>query len=492
MLLCVYVGVGAAALRGRPPRRPRPPLPSACPVLTRDGISAGLTERRGHGGSWSGSEDQGDTRDACARQRRSAHKLSLGGLYMNRLTVLVGAGASQALGLPGTNDVLEYLLEKEAELIAEGTIRPTLYPPIFETVLNLLRQHHENPNFEHLMHALECLVSILNTDAAPRGRHQSMELLFTNGISTCARELSTVPHVPDLAITYLINWLCNLFENASATTRERHRWPAYQDFWTAISQNFTLDIATFNYDTCIELALPDLDQGFKPVEGSRAQRFDGLSFQRTEDSRLMHLHGSIHLGKWDLKSGIGRFAYEDNWHDLYYYPNARDAAMIGRAGAQTEPISQSGRHTIIGPVITGLQKPDKILSVEPYASYYHTFVDCLRSSPRLLIVGYGFGDTYINQLLSRMSRWHGAARRIACIDYTPPWIDAPETRNAPAWIRNGMLPRWTGSDKSLSLIDTRMIESTPWYASGGMFMLDCAGLLARPTQADEILRFLAS
>lgn len=387
--------------------------------------------------------------------------------------------------------MLKHLRQEEAALIANGHLGHIPYPPIFETILSLLKQRHGEPNFEHLMHALECLVSLAKADSAPINSHVALELIFTSGLNDRAKELCVARDVPEIAITLLVRWLCELFEHTSSQAPQSAHWPDYQNFWTTISQSSTLDVATFNYDTCIELALPNLIQGFKPVDGTPAQRFDEIDFQRSSESRLMHLHGSIRFGNWDSMAGLNRFAYEDNRHDLYYYTSARDAAA-SRFGSRTSPHSQAGRHNIVGPVITGLQKPDKILSAEPYMSYYRTFAGCLQSSPRLLIVGYGFGDKYINHLLERMVRWHGAACRIACVDCTDVRADAPETRDAPAWIRNGMPRRWTGTDESLHLIDTGMIEFTPWYAAGGMFMLDCAGLLARPTQADEIIRFLTS
>jgi hypothetical protein len=363
---------------------------------------------------------------------------------MKRITVLVGAGASQVLELPGTDDVTRKLVEKERTEIASGfKLEGSMpYPPIFAEVLDILNRCHTPPNFEHLLHALECLTSMFETEASPKGRYKAIELLFTNGMSDRARSLIPVSYTPGLAATLLYLWLCEIFEKASAAAHSGSRWTSYADFWRTLAGKFTLDVATLNYDTCLEQAFPQFDQGFRPMSGTKAQRFDGLSFRSQRNPRLMHLHGSILFGGWDQNASISRPAYEDTWEDLYYYSEQADAT-VSRQGSKTDPISQAGRESIIGAIITGLQKPDKVLFAEPYMTYYRALAENLESCPRLLVIGYGFGDRHINALLERMPRWHGSARRIACIDYTRTMDQIPSKRHVPTWIDNGILTSTT-------------------------------------------------
>lgn len=68
--------------------------------------------------------------------------------------------------------------------------------------------------------------------------------------------------------------------------------------------------------------------------------------------------------------------------------------------------AQSHMESVIGPIITGLRKTDKLVAY-PYSSYYHTLMDSLQKNSRLLIIGYSFGDIHFNHLLDRITRIHG-------------------------------------------------------------------------------------
>jgi hypothetical protein len=63
---------------------------------------------------------------------------------------------------------------------------------------------------------------------------------------------------------------------------------------------------------------------------------------------------------------------------------------------------------------SGLRKTDKI-TVPPFGYYQYKFHDALIRSPRLLVIGYGGGDTYINSLVLQMRRIHGEAFKAAFI-----------------------------------------------------------------------------
>lgn len=67
---------------------------------------------------------------------------------------------------------------------------------------------------------------------------------------------------------------------------------------------------------------------------------------------------------------------------------------------------QDGRALPLAPMITGLRKADLVLE-RPYGTYLHVFRDHLLSTPRWLIIGYGFGDRHINRALQQAwSNWN--------------------------------------------------------------------------------------
>jgi hypothetical protein len=177
---------------------------------------------------------------------------------------------------------------------------------------------------------------------------------------------------------------------------------------------FDLHVVTLNYDQLIEQALgwSAREQGFSPITGEAVERFDAYQVP----PHLIHLHGNISFGYRSGTADVNRFRFEDGWHDLYLHPSPQDARASW--GRRSQPSSQSGRHTIIGPLITGMEKTSKLL-IEPYAANHRHLGNLLASHPRVLVVGYGFADPHITSLLDRIVRIHGANRRVALIDFTP-------------------------------------------------------------------------
>jgi hypothetical protein len=204
-------------------------------------------------------------------------------------------------------------------------------------------------------------------------------------------------------------------------------WAAISAFLRRLNNEFDLYVATTNYDSIVEQALgwgPE-SQGFEPIPGESPFRYSG----HTVPPRLIHMHGSLSFGYRDHGSDSNRFIFEDNHEDLYYHPDPLKAfsTWFGRS-TQT---SMAGRDTLAGPIITGLDKPDKLLP-EPYLSYYRRFQEFCTTIPRVLIVGYGFTDVHLNAVLGRLTRWHGPRRRIAIIDF---WKKSSWMPSA-AWARD--------------------------------------------------------
>jgi hypothetical protein len=202
---------------------------------------------------------------------------------------------------------------------------------------------------------------------------------------------------------------------ASTVAPGHGHWAVCRDFWHRLADEFTLTVATLNYDTLIEqaLGLDGRHQGLEPIQGENTWRLHPRSLARHDQHRLFHIHGSIHLGRREYGTDVNRFAYEDSFHELYWHPSPEAAGRT--IWGSSSPFSQSGRMLRGLPIVTGLHKPDKLL-VEPLASYYLETANQLARSPRVLVVGYGFADSHINVLLGRLNKFHGASRRIAVID----------------------------------------------------------------------------
>lgn len=121
----------------------------------------------------------------------------------------------------------------------------------------------------------------------------------------------------------------------------------------------------------------------------------------------MHLHGCILFGTPTRKSDeLGT-----DIHDMYKFDTYDDASDY----LDTKNLStQDWQSLFVGPIITGLRKIDKI-TIYPYISYLYEFEKSVLNNERLLIIGYSFGDLYLNYLLKRMKQSHGEKRHIVII-----------------------------------------------------------------------------
>ena len=88
---------------------------------------------------------------------------------------------------------------------------------------------------------------------------------------------------------------------------------------------------------------------------------------------------------------------------------------------QCSPQTQAKEQYLALPIITGLHKTDKI-TFAPFNFYHANFANRICANNTLLIVGYSFGDLYLNQLLERITLIHGSKTRVILIDYMPQYI----------------------------------------------------------------------
>ena len=169
----------------------------------------------------------------------------------------------------------------------------------------------------------------------------------------------------------------------------------YKSFWQKAASSTNYTIATLNYDTTIEQAVGKINDGFEnTVHGF--QRFNPRLLN-DDTTSILHLHGSILFG-------YGQFdILRDNIEDLCKFCSFQMAEKTWAKKWQTtlDQRAQSGDETIIGPIITGLRKTDKLIAF-PYSYYYYWLTRSLNNNKSLLIIGYSFQDLHFNSLLERL------------------------------------------------------------------------------------------
>jgi hypothetical protein len=137
-----------------------------------------------------------------------------------------------------------------------------------------------------------------------------------------------------------------------------------------------IDIFSLNYDLCIETALRDIidkpfENGFTP-DGWRPS-----TFHQDCPIRLFKLHGSL---DWIDDSAYGVCSLE--------FPRHKDA----------EDIEGEGRPLLI------FGTSHKLSPKEPFLSLAYQFSQGVLKTDVLIIIGYSFGDDYINEIIEQSLR----------------------------------------------------------------------------------------
>lgn len=354
----------------------------------------------------------------------------------DRVTCLLGAGTTIPVGGPTTSAITTAARQRQQHVIdptSNSWINVAFIDEIAARLDDYLAPHR--CHFEDIFHVLEMLESY---GAGWRfGTHEKFKPRpgafvvpsserFFNSMWLIAAKRSLIEAIAEQVEASVAH-----FEPTG-----RHQW--FQKFWLEALDRVRWDIGTLNYDNLLEQLCPDLVDGFG--SGSPG-RFDPRLLWHSQHSRILHLHGSLFYG-YIPPSQEKHFV--DHWEDLCKFRSHLDAreTWFGRSSAT----AQSHEESVIGPLITGLRKTDK-LTIHPYDEYQAVFRRSIYNSPRLLIAGYSFGDLYLNSILDRMLALHGNRRRIVIITWFPGGKD--DWHSDPAVLNRDL--GWPGMEMLFSL-----------------------------------------
>ena len=193
-------------------------------------------------------------------------------------------------------------------------------------------------------------------------------------------------------------------------------------FFTELASktNMKLDIFNLNYDTWVEQTLCDYNDGYVEIPGyeNKMKRFDIAEYLKNDGRHtISHLHGQINFEYPQFNaSDINRYAFQETCNTLYKYNDYSAAKSFRERSARSSDHTQSGENLHRTNIVTGLMKTDKLLW-NPLIMYHYRLADSLISNKRLILVGYGFSDLYINNLLSQYNAMHFNNRKQIMIDY---------------------------------------------------------------------------
>lgn len=157
-----------------------------------------------------------------------------------------------------------------------------------------------------------------------------------------------------------------------------------REFLLACRSEQPIEIATLNYDNCIELAASELGMSVcTGVSNAEADLNNELSFTKSrKDISLVKIHGSAN---WTFAGNGAREASEEQMRE-----NSHPFVMIfGQA--------------------------NKLSAGSPFFELFLAFRDMLKACQQLFVIGYSWRDEHVNILVST---WLGAKpdRRLILVD----------------------------------------------------------------------------
>lgn len=325
----------------------------------------------------------------------------------HRITILLGAGSVIEIGGPTSQQITDAIVAENFENTLSG--EPI---KILREIYGTLKSKYPGiTSFETIFHIVEMLNAYRGgwTDAKNPDMVPSFSL-FVSPENISHFDFSTLSQSHRKIIEIIADHIMQYNDGLSADENE---W--YFRFWRGYKSR--CDFFTLNYDTTIEQSVGDIEDGFEEIDGYDFKKFNPsrLFAHNPDISTISHLHGCLTYGN-DRYSheDLNKDCYDYSFQDLYKWNSIERARDTWFSKSQNS--TQAGEQLFIGPIITGLHKLEK-LNCYPYGAYHAFLHNKVMQNNRLLIVGYSFGDLYVNQIIERMNLIHGANKRIVVISY---------------------------------------------------------------------------
>lgn len=436
---------------------------------------------------------------------------------MKRITAVVGAGAildfdlPEGVQKPSTKHITD-------EVVAMEISEPLSNKPITEIrdAYELLKQEYPvQPHFEMLFHVLEMWYAYgwVWKDTVNTPKNPSMYPVFAPFVTPRKGfKIDNVHHAMHHFLLKVMD-IVNSYNAPYLADESFNKW--YRDFWK--NYEGCWDVFNFNYDTTIEHSLAVCEDGFEDIP--RQKDFQHFVPQKlwsnpTGCSTMSHLHGCIEFFDERYEKEVyKKEVLKYDFHDMYKYDSYDKVRKRFIGSSKSFKSNQAGEQIVGTPIITGLRKTDKLNNV-PFDFYHGHLFNCVLKNNSLLLVGYSFGDMYMNHVIERMELIHGDNKRVVLIDWWPLYgeehIDSISDDEKAAYVREMMTQRMYDDDfnNELGYFLCRMTGKThfddalssfenydrqgPMVSKNGCMMLFIGGFKAASAYKDEIYGFLNS
>lgn len=394
----------------------------------------------------------------------------------NRITVIMGAGAvyeaTKVSTYSLTKDVIKAcrmipINEDSKTSLIELICRE--YNKLYEADPRLLKtsgQHWDtkalkNISFEDLFHAIEMLKGFKS-----RGAAYGFNPVYKIFASEKRKFKKTDLYAVYASARELIQTLNDKVHDYDVEFGKKSGY--FKHFFEALHKaGYKFDVYNLNYDTWVEQTLDSIGCGYNDgfvnlsqygLNGydDKFQRFDPTKFWNNEGGldTVAHLHGQINFEYPDFKpKDINYFSYRDSHSELYKYANFKLADDFRNHSGRSTGTTQEGASIFRTNIITGLAKTEKLLW-SPMDLYHMALGRSLLDNKRLIIIGYGFPDKYLNSILTTYLDAHSDDGRVVVADKINEVSDP--------WASGSDLTPFTQADKTQFL--HRMFKDQTWYA----------------------------
>ena len=344
----------------------------------------------------------------------------------NGITIIVGAGAVLDFDHKGifpsvkniTDEVLKLSIQK-----VDGGERPLLreiYEHVVKKLNRVLETNHIKPpqlNFENLLHVIEMCIAYsgcwhkeyTSWLALPEFGTLIQPVKFLKDIHT--HEYIRAAYELQKTVMNIVNQ----YDNAFIEDKSAEQW--YRDFWESLSGRS--NIFNLNYDNTIENSLGEYEDGFPPIkDGEEYSRFSARRYyeNRRRVSTIAHLHGQI------LFSEAREYPFDYSIRDMVKNRDYQTACR-NRIGGQFPPSNQAKEEYLQPFIVSGSRKTEK-MTFTPNNVYLSDLARKVIENNRLVVIGYSFGDLYLNEILGLGMAAHGDNFRVVIIDKFPSYINS--------------------------------------------------------------------
>lgn len=346
----------------------------------------------------------------------------------NKVTIIVGAGAVldfEHKGIfPSVKNITDEVLKLSIQKV-DGGERPLLRE-INDYIVGKLNQigrleinRYIPPqlNFESLLHVIEMYISY-----SSYWHKEYISWLSLPEFGTLIqpddflKDIQTYDYIrAAYELQKSVMGIVNLYDTSFSENMTSERW--YQDFWKSFSGRS--NIFNLNYDNTIENSLGEYEDGFPPIkEGEEYSRFSAKNYYENKRgvSTIAHLHGQI------LFSEASSFPFDYSIRDMVKNRDYQTACK-NRMGRQQNPSNQAKEKYVQPYIVSGSRKIEK-MAFAPNNVYLSDLARKIVENNRLMVIGYSFGDLYLNEILGLGIATHGDEFKAVIIDKFPSYINS--------------------------------------------------------------------